>query len=89
MVPGVDDETEKLIREKDEEVRRAERQKDSQHQHESEHSHEHSEPQPSAEAHAEHRDISDEALWEFSQIMFIYKIYWKHTQVMFSEVDNE
>ncbi|XP_068566494.1 septin 4b isoform X1 [Cebidichthys violaceus] len=67
VVPGVGDETEKLIREKDEEVRHSEQQPDSHHQynHESEHSsahHEHSEPQSDAETHLDQRDLSDEAL---------------------------
>lgn len=71
VVPGVaDTETEKLIREKDEEVRHADHEPDSHHQHDhkpkSEHSsdqHEHSEPQqPDPETHSDH--LADEALWE-------------------------
>ncbi|XP_039637736.1 septin 4b isoform X3 [Perca fluviatilis] len=66
--PGVaDSDTEKLIREKDEEVRRAHQQPDShhQHEHESEHNsahHEHSDSQPNTEKRSDQRDLSDEAL---------------------------
>ncbi|TMS07574.1 Septin-4 [Larimichthys crocea] len=69
MVPGVaDNDTEKLIREKDEEVRHADHELDSHHQHDHEHSasehnsdhHEHSDPQPNPETHSDHK--GDEAL---------------------------
>ncbi|XP_040035725.2 septin 4b isoform X1 [Gasterosteus aculeatus] len=67
VVPAVGDETEKLIREKDEEVRHAEQQRDShsQHEHECEQSaapHENPEPPPRAETPSDQRDLSDEAL---------------------------
>ncbi|XP_032365098.1 septin 4b isoform X2 [Etheostoma spectabile] len=66
--PGVaDSDTEKLIREKDEEVRRAHHQPDShhQHEHESEHNsapHEHSDSQPTTETRSDQRELPDEAL---------------------------
>lgn len=66
MSGGGDNETEKLIREKDEEVRHGDHDVDQQHddheQHESEHNfdHEHLERQPSPETHSEH--MADEAL---------------------------
>lgn len=69
VVPGVaDSETEKLIREKDEEVRHADHELESHqrqhgHDHKSEHrskQHEHSDAHPDPEAHSE--QIGDEAL---------------------------
>lgn len=72
VVPGVtDNETEKLIREKDEEVRHANHELESNHQqhdHENEHEpehnsdhHEYSDSQPNPETHSD--QMVDEALW--------------------------
>lgn len=65
-IPGVaDNETEKLIREKDEEVRHADNKPDSHHhhEHESDHSsdpHKHSDPGPHTGSPSDH--LADEAL---------------------------
>lgn len=67
MVPAVaETETEKLIREKDEEVRHADHELESHHDHEHESAHsfdhyEHSDPHPSPERHLDQK--ADEALW--------------------------
>ena len=85
MVPAVNDnETEKLIREKDEEVRHADHEQDSHHQHdhhhESEHNsdhHEHSDAQPHAEQH--YVTLADEALWvSFAHRSFLSEAHSGH-----------
>lgn len=87
VVPGVtDNETEKLIREKDEEVRHATHELDSHHEHEHDHEHEpehtsdhHVYSQPSPETRSD--QMVDEALWVS---LFYLTVVWNTLQ-SFSE----